>query len=243
MGIETINNIHYLHSRIRMNIVISGASRGIGYEVAKQFGALGHSVLALARNHKALDKLKSEEGDISTLAIDINDKSLQEQFTRFYKKGDRIDILINNAGQLINKPFLETSSFEFVQQFQSNVLSIVNLSKICIPYMGKNSHVVNITSMGGFQGSSKFPGLSAYSSSKGAVSILSECMAEELKEEGIKVNALALGAVQTEMLEAAFPEYKAPLSAKEMAKYLVNFGLEGHRYYNGKILPVALGNP
>ncbi|MBL4710324.1 MAG: SDR family oxidoreductase [Flavobacteriales bacterium] len=226
-----------------MNIVVSGASRGIGYEVVKQFAELGHSVLALARNKEALLKLEKEKGDISILAIDINDESLEESFSSFYQEGDRIDVLINNAGQLINKPFLETLSSDFVQQFESNVLSIVNLSKVCIPYMGENSHVVNITSMGGFQGSSKFSGLSAYSSSKGAVSILSECMAEELKEEGIKVNALALGAVQTEMLEAAFPEYKAPLSAQEMAKYLVNFGLEGYQYYNGKVLPVALGNP
>lgn len=226
-----------------MNIVVSGASRGIGYEVVKQFAALGHSVLALARNKEALTRLKEEEGDISILPMDLNDESLSDKIDDYYTEGERIDVLINNAGQLINKPFLETSSTEFVQQFESNVLSIVNLSKACIPYMIENGHVVNITSMGGFQGSSKFSGLSAYSSSKGAVSILSECMAEELKEKGIKVNALALGAVQTEMLEAAFPEYKAPLSAEKMAKYLVHFGLEGCKYYNGKVLPVALGNP
>jgi NAD(P)-dependent dehydrogenase (short-subunit alcohol dehydrogenase family) len=112
-----------------------------------------------------------------------------------------------------------------------------------IPFLKQGSHVVTISSMGGIQGSLKFPGLAAYSSSKGAVITLSELLAEEYKEQGIAFNVLALGAVQTEMLEEAFPGYQAPTSAKEMAEYICDFSLTGNTYYNGKVLQVSSTNP
>jgi NAD(P)-dependent dehydrogenase (short-subunit alcohol dehydrogenase family) len=117
------------------------------------------------------------------------------------------------------------------------------LTRIALPYLQKGSHVVTISSMGGIQGSLKFPGLSAYSSSKGAVITLSELLAEEYKELGIAFNVLALGAVQTEMLEEAFPGYQAPISAANMAQYIVDFTLTGNQYYNGKVLEVSSTNP
>ena len=97
--------------------------------------------------------------------------------------------------------------------------------------------------MGGIQGSLKFAGLSAYSSSKGAVITLSELLAEEYKERGISFNVLALGAVQTEMLAEAFPGYQANISATEMANYLFDFTLTGNKYFNGKVLQVTTSNP
>ncbi|HBK70908.1 MAG TPA: short-chain dehydrogenase, partial [Flavobacteriaceae bacterium] len=106
-------------------------------------------------------------------------------------------------------------------------------------YLKKGSHVLAISSMGGIQGSMKFPGLAAYSSSKGAIITLFELLAEEYKEEGIAFNTLALGAVQTEMLAEAFPDYKAPTTAKEMAEYIFDFALTGNQFYNGKVLQVS----
>ncbi len=97
--------------------------------------------------------------------------------------------------------------------------------------------------MGGVQGSLKFPGLSAYSSSKAAVITLTELLAEEYKESGPSFNVLALGAVQTEMLEEAFPGYKAPISAEKMAKYIADFSLSGNEFYNGKLLQVSSSTP
>jgi 3-oxoacyl-[acyl-carrier protein] reductase len=73
--------------------------------------------------------------------------------------------------------------------------------------------------------------------------ILTELLAEEFKESGPSFNALALGAVQTEMLEEAFPGYQAPVSASEMAQYVIDFGLNGQRFYNGKVLPVSSSTP
>ena len=109
--------------------------------------------------------------------------------------------------------------------------------------MNAKGHVLNITSMGGVQGSAKFPGLSAYSSSKGALVILTELLAEEFKDSGPSFNALALGAVQTEMLEEAFPGYKAPVSAAQIGEYIIDFALNGHQFYNGKVLPISSSTP
>ena len=97
--------------------------------------------------------------------------------------------------------------------------------------------------MGGFQGSAKYSGLSYYSASKAALACLTECLANEFTGFGISVNCLALGSVQTEMLNEAFPGYKAPVDAKQMAEYISGFALTGHKFFNGKILPVAIGNP
>jgi NAD(P)-dependent dehydrogenase (short-subunit alcohol dehydrogenase family) len=144
---------------------------------------------------------------------------------------------------LINKPFLETSTEDFEEVFRVNVFGLAEVTKIVLPKMPKNGHVVTISSMGGVQGSLKFPGLSAYSSSKGAVITLTELWAEEFKETGPSFNALALGAVQTEMLAEAFPGYEAPTTALEMAEYIKNFALKGHKMYNGKLLQVSSSTP
>jgi NAD(P)-dependent dehydrogenase (short-subunit alcohol dehydrogenase family) len=97
--------------------------------------------------------------------------------------------------------------------------------------------------MGGFQGSAKYKGLSYYSASKAALACLTECLANEFTEYGICINCLALGAVQTEMFDEAFPGYKAPVDAKQMAEFIAGFALTGHKFFNGKILPVAINNP
>src|SRR5690606_28195966 len=154
-----------------------------------------------------------------------------------------VDILINNSGALVNKPFAEISLEEFKRCYEVNVFCVAQLIKATLPFMKKNGHVVNISSMGGVQGSVKFRGLSAYVSSKGAVITLTELLAEEYNETGPSFNVLALGSVQTEMLEEAFPGYKAALSAIEMAHYIMDFSLTGNRFYNGKILQVSSTTP
>jgi NAD(P)-dependent dehydrogenase (short-subunit alcohol dehydrogenase family) len=109
--------------------------------------------------------------------------------------------------------------------------------------MAGRAHIINISSMGGVQGSIKFPGLSSYSSAKAALGVLTECLAEEFKESNIRFNTLALGSVQTEMLEAAFPGYTAPLKPMEMAIFIKDFAERGGNFFNGKILPVSLSTP
>jgi NAD(P)-dependent dehydrogenase (short-subunit alcohol dehydrogenase family) len=224
------------------NIVITGTSRGIGFELAKQFAENGHQVLALSRNTAPLSAVNHK--NIKVLSVDISNAEDLNKVTDFIKSTwKKVDILINNAGKLINKPFTEISSEDFLEVYKVNVFGVAEITKLMIPFLQKGSHVVTISSIGGIQGSLKFPGLAAYSSAKGAVITLSELLAEEYKEQQIAFNVLALGAVQTEMLEEAFPGYQAPLSAVEMADYIYNFSLTGNKFYNGKVLQVSSSNP
>jgi len=224
------------------NIVITGTSRGIGFELAKQFAENGHQVLALSRNTAPLSEVNHK--NIKVLSVDISNANDLNKVTDFIKNTwKKVDVLINNAGKLINKPFTEISSEDFLEVYKVNVFGVAEITKLMIPFLQKGSHVVTISSIGGIQGSLKFPGLAAYSSAKGAVITLSELLAEEYKEQQIAFNVLALGAVQTEMLEEAFPGYQAPLSAAEMADYIYNFSLTGNKFYNGKVLQVSSSNP
>ncbi|MGB7395946.1 MAG: SDR family NAD(P)-dependent oxidoreductase, partial [Pricia sp.] len=181
---------------------------------------------------------------ISSFPFDLSKPEDLKKMTDFMDNNWKsVDILINNAGKLLNKPFLETSAEEFGEVYQVNVFGVAEVTKAVLPKMSKSGHVVTISSMGGVQGSMKFPGLSAYSSSKAAVITLTELWAEEFKETGPSFNVLALGAVQTEMLEEAFPGYEAPNSAREMAEYIMDFTLKGQRFYNGKLLQVSSSTP
>ncbi|UAM98524.1 SDR family oxidoreductase [Polaribacter litorisediminis] len=224
------------------NVVITGTSRGIGFELAKIFANNGHKVLAISRNTAPLSALNHP--NISILAVDLSDNSEIKKASDFVKENwKQVDILIHNAGKLINKTFTDLTSNDFLEVYKVNVFAVAELTKLLIPYLPKGSHVVTVSSMGGIQGSVKFPGLAAYSSAKGAVITLSELLAEEYKEQQIAFNVLAIGAVQTEMLAEAFPDYKAPLSALEMANYMYDFSLSGNKFYNGKILQVSSTTP
>lgn len=223
------------------NIIITGTSRGIGFELALQFANAGHQVLALSRK---TPQILIENPNITCLSVDLSKEEDLTQVEHFLATSwGKIDAIVHNAGALLLKPFSETKPEEFENIYKVNVFGVANLTRICLPFLQKGSHVVTISSMGGIQGSMKFAGLSAYSSSKGAVITLSELLAEEYKEQGIAFNVLALGSVQTEMLEEAFPGYKAPLTASEMADYIFDFTLTGNKYFNGKVLQVSSSTP
>ena len=234
-----------------MNIIITGASSGVGFEAVLELILTNkHKIIALARSEDKLARLleiaKGLNPDcvLYPVAFDIvhDDYSDLLQFVNSRLDG-KVDILINNAGVLINKPFTELLETDFVEMLQSNFIGHVRIIQGLLPLMPAGSHILNIGSMGGFQGSAKFPGLSAYSASKAALHTLTECLAQELAEQQIKINCLALGSAQTEMLEKAFPGYESPVMAFEMGKYVADFALTGHRFFNGKVLPVAVTTP
>lgn len=223
------------------NIIITGTSRGIGYELALQFANAGHQVLAISR--KIPQGLLGNQ-NITCLSVDLSKEDELAAVNNFISQTwKKVDVIIHNAGSLVNKPFAQTTQADFENVYKVNVFAVANLTRICLPYLQKGSHVVTISSMGGIQGSMKFAGLAAYSSSKGAVITLSELLAEEYAAQGIAFNVLALGAVNTEMLQEAFPGYQAPISAKEMADYIFNFALTGNKYHNGKIIQVSSSTP
>jgi NAD(P)-dependent dehydrogenase (short-subunit alcohol dehydrogenase family) len=221
-------------------ILVTGASNGIGFEIAKIAASLGHKVIAISRD---ITNLKSID-NIDSYSVDITDEDLIENFVKtLIRKNIKLDVLINNAGLLINNPFEKTSMKSFKEVYNVNVFGVVSIIRMCLPIINKSGHVVNISSMGGVQGSSKFSGLSAYSSSKGALITLTELLAEEYIKTGPSFNVLALGAVQTKMLEKAFPGYKSNISAKKMASYILDFSISGHELLNGKLIPVSLSTP
>ena len=221
-------------------IIVTGASRGIGHEIVKIAEKIGHRVYSISRNIKALKDYSFKYPRQVDLA---NEDSIDKFSSEVKNDGVKVDALINNAGAFLNKPFEKISKKEFEYIFQVNVFGLSSITRKVLPIIDSKGHIVNITSMGGINGAAKFTGLSAYSSSKGAVNILTELLAEEYKEKGPSFNALAFGAVQTEMLEEAFPGLKAPISAKEIADFILDFSLQGHKYFNGKIIPVSSTTP
>jgi len=231
-----------------MNIVVNGGTRGIGRETALILAKnKSNTVLVTGRNEDALNQLASlpVAGRIITYPLDIS--RFDEQEAAFLKAVSfqfvTVDILVNSAGLLVSKSFTGFTSGEVRKMMETNFFGPASVIRTLLPLMKPGSHIVNITSMGGFQGSSKYRGLSYYSATKAALSCLSECLAEELREDGIIVNCLALGSVQTEMLEEAFPGYKAPVSAHEMAELIADFAVKGSKFFNGKVIPVAFSNP
>ena len=221
-------------------IIVTGASRGIGHEIVKIAEKKGHKVYSISRNIKALKDYSFKYPRQVDLA---NEDSIDKFSSEVKNDGAKVDALINNAGAFLNKPFEKISKKEFEYIFQVNVFGLSSITRKVLPIIDSKGHIVNITSMGGINGAAKFTGLSAYSSSKGAVNILTELLAEEYKEKGPSFNALAFGAVQTEMLEEAFPGLKAPISAKEIADFILDFSLQGQKYFNGKIIPVSSTTP
>ena len=229
------------------NILITGASRGIGYDTVIELAKNPMTQLfALSRNKTKLEQLREAVDSDRVHIIPFDLTNFNESILASHLKDvNKIDVIINNAGLLINQPFEILKIEDWKTIFEVNLFGIIRLIKFLLPQLtnAEKTHIVNIGSMGGIQGSSKFSGLSAYSASKAALANLTECLAEEFKDKNINVNCLALGAIQTEMLAEAFPDYAAPVTSKEMATYLAWFALHGHHFHNGKIIPVAVSTP
>jgi len=229
-----------------MNIIVNGGTRGIGKEIVINLAQdINNQILVTGRNENALKSLSSRFKNVHVLPLDLSVfDNYSESFRKsVYNQFSKVDILINMAGMVFVKDFIDISTNEARLMMETNFFGPASVIRIVKPLMAKGSHIVNISSMGGFQGSQKYRGLSYYSASKAAIACLTECLANEFIEYGISVNCLAPGGVQTEMFEEAFPGYKAPVNAKEMAEFISDFAINGHKYFNGKILPVAVNNP
>lgn len=229
-----------------MNIIVNGGTRGIGKEIVLHLSLdTGNKIIVTGRNEKVLKYLSSYSGNIHGIKLDLANPGTDYESMRnaIESHFSTIDILINNAGMLVSKEFTETNESEARMMMDTNFFGPAMVIRKLKTLMSAGSHIVNITSMGGFQGSMKFKGLTYYSASKAAMACLSECLANEFADSRISINCLALGAVQTEMLEEAFPGYKAPVTAKEMAGFISYFAINGHKFFNGKVLPVAVSTP
>ncbi len=225
-------------------IVITGASQGIGAELVKLSSIEEKlQVYALSRNESKLKSLTTSP-NVIPYKIDLREEQEIFEFVNHLKEqGILINYLINNAGLLIKKRFSEYSYSDINDTFQTHVFAPMLLIKNSLTLFAKKAHILNISSMGGVQGSLKFSGLSAYSSSKAALAVLTECLAEEFKDSNLIFNCLALGATQTEMFKKAFPEHKAPVTAHEMACFIKDFIFSENYMINGKVIPVSSSIP
>lgn len=224
-------------------IVVVGASRGIGKSIVDLLAENpSHRIIAISRNTDEMKRQFSEYENVSSFGLDLSGKNVRSKCTEIFSQLDHIDILINNAGKLVSKPFLELTHEDINSCYNVNITGVMETTQAALPKM-KKAHIVNISSMGGFQGSVKFAGLSAYSTSKAALCSFTELFTEEFKDTEIAMNCLCLGAAQTEMLQEAFPGYEAPVSAEKMAEYIVDFALNANQWIKGKIIPVSLSTP
>lgn len=230
---------------MKKNIIITGASRGIGFALAKKHLELNNNVLVVSRNENAMKPLWKyvDNSDFSIKKLDLSDYASIEQIVGTISNWSRVDVLYNNAGYLVHKPFGELTQNELEQSIAVNFKAPFRMIQLVEHKMDARSHIVNITTMGAVQGTVKFPGLAAYSSSKAGIITLTELLAEEFTEDQARINCVALGAVETEMLKEAFPGYKAPISAEKIADYLAEFGLRGHHFQNGKIIQLSMTTP
>ena len=220
-------------------IVVTGTSSGIGHQICIQAAKMNFHVISVSRN---IEPLKDIVG-IESFEIDITNKDSVDEFIANLKSRKiKIDILINNAGYLVSELFGDTTYESFKKTFDVNVFGLAEITRSLIPIINSDGHVINISSIGGVNGSKKFPGLSAYSSSKAAVIALTEVLAEE-HQNGPSFNVLALGAVQTKMLKEAFPDYNVETKPEEMAKYILDFAINGNKLFNGKLISVSNSNP
>ncbi len=231
-------------------VLITGASKGIGFELAKVFAKKNHALYLIARDSRKLKKLKSEIKEINpelpchVLSFDLSKlNNVKNLISNIKNRFGSIDIVIHNGGNLVKKNFIKMKKDDLINSFSVNYFAPFLITQKAIPILSKKAHVVFISSIGGLNGTIKFPGLSSYSPSKGALVTLAECLAEEFKMTNLRFNCLALGAVQTEMLKKAFPGYKAPLSAKKMASFIFDFSMNGSEFFNGKVLPVSTTTP
>lgn len=228
-----------------MNIIVTGCSKGIGLELVRSFCKdVNNTVIGISRSEIS-QLLIAEMGKKSffyPISYDLGNINYELK-DMIISKMSKVDILINNAGFLVKKPFEQLNDIDFDSMFNINVKAVFKIVQLLLPVFAENAHIVNISSMGGFQGSAKFKGLSLYSASKGALNTLTECLAEELKDYNIKVNSLSLGAVNTEMMRTAFPGYQAPIQPCEMADFVKEFAENASRYLNGKIIPVSITTP
>ena len=221
---------------------ITGASRGIGLALVKEYLAKGHLVVAVSRNAGRIEVDSRYENGLVKVSADIStEKGIEEVKNRIAESG-QLNVLIHNAGQLVYKPFSEVAMTDLKEVYAVNVFAPFMLTQALFDLM-TNCHTISISSIGGVEDSLKFPGLSAYSSSKAALNCLTQMWAEEFKDTKHTFNCLALGSVETEMFNEAFPGVSASCSAEEMASYISGFDENAPSVQNGKIISVSRSNP
>ncbi len=188
--------------------VVTGASRGIGREIAKRLAAAGAFVVAhynrsAEEAETLLREIRDSGGEGVAVRADLSRPDEVADFARDLgarlqaeRGAETIDILVNNAAVAVYNSFAETTAEEFDLLYNVNVKSLFFLTQSLLPKINDGGRIVNISSV---VSRAYFPGILAYSTTKGAIDVLTTHLAAELGARGITVNSVAPGAIETDM--------------------------------------------
>lgn len=214
--------------------IVTGASSGIGRRTAELLSQRGARVVGTSRSIAAID-------GVHTIAGDVSDPQFVDRlFAETESKFGPCDLLVNNAGMIDPGPLVDVTLERWERIFAVNVTSIYLTCRRALPSMlaRRAGTIVNVSSISGVLGTEKFPGWVSYCASKGAVASLTEALAVEIKEHGVRVNSVSPGSVDTKMWAEASGGAPASMTAEEVAEAILFLASDRSRPMNGQDLHV-----
>lgn len=223
-------------------VVVTGASSGIGRAAAEAFARAGALVAIFARSAETLNEIAKSYGE-KMLAVsgDVSDAvAVDRLFAESEKRFGDCDVLVNSAGMIDPKRMVDTSPEEWDRMFAVNVRGIFLASRRALPAMiaRRAGAIVNVASISGVVGPQKFPGFVSYCASKGAVISMTEALAVEVEEFGVRVNCVSPGSVDTKMWSEASGGAPAAMTPEEIAESILFLASIQSRPMNGQNLHV-----
>ncbi|PYQ31238.1 MAG: hypothetical protein DMF56_04885 [Acidobacteria bacterium] len=222
--------------------IVTGASSGIGRSAAELLAQRGARVVILARSAAKIEAIAATHADrMIAIAGDVSDlASIERLFAKTEARFGHCDLLINNAGMIDPAPLVDTTIEQWDRMFAVNVRGAFLTSRRALPSMieRKRGAIVNVSSISGVVGPEKFPGWVSYCASKGALISMTEALAVEVKEHGVRVNCVSPGAVDTDMWAEASGGAPASMTADEVAETILFLASERSRPMNGQNLNV-----
>ncbi len=236
--------------------IVTGGGSGIGFAISEKFTTNGITTVIVGRNEEKLREAKEKLGEnCHAIPCDLSDlKSIPALIEQIIKDFGRIDVLVNNAGINMKKPFAEVTDEEFQNVLTTNLCSVFAISREVVKNMlnRKSGSIIHISSMAARYG---LPKVIAYSASKTAIDGMTRAMAVELSPNGIRVNAIAPGFIVTAMTDKALnsdPERKAKVFSRTPMGYMgqpsdigdaaLFLAGDSAKYITGVVLPVDGGN-
>jgi len=226
-----------------MVTLISGVSRGIGKALFERSVSSSEYTIGLTRS--SVLQVKQQTSKSVIIGVNYDELEGLPELIKSLTQGTGIDVLINNAGVLQKSELKEETLEGFLFHQKVNTWYPFYLFKVLEEEntLSKQAHIVNISSMGGVQGVNKYSGLFSYSASKSGLIALTEFLDVEFGGKGYSFNSLALGAVQTEMLKEAFPDYFSEVTSQKMAEFVFDFATRNGDLMSGKTIQVQKSDP